>query len=302
MAAGNGVLLASLEPSRPIEERIAALPGKVATFLAHFGELGDEPALNTDPGGYQIEFATCAKLLNYPDKPPPEGWHLHPEIAAAMPTLSPDRRTYRFTIRPGYRFSPPSNEPVTAETFRYSIERALSPKLAENPVGLVPPGPEFIDDIEGERAFRAGRARHISGLQASGRTLSITLTNASPDFLHGLALPFFCPVPRGTAFVFGAQRQWRDNGEGYDVSTGPYYLATFSGEGLFHPQAQSELPRTSLARLRRDRHQGEGRRERGSRSHRERGIGRHHEHVRSGTGSRWLDRPTLGHGKLRGAS
>jgi DNA-binding SARP family transcriptional activator/ABC-type transport system substrate-binding protein len=233
MAAGNGVLLASLEPGRPIEERIAALPGTVATFFAHFGELGDEPAVNTDPGGYQIEFATCAKLLNYPDKPPPDGWQLQPEIAAAMPTLSPDRRTYRFTIRPGYRFSPPSNEPVTAETFRYSIERALSPRLAVNPAGRVPPGPLFIDDIEGERAFRAGRARHISGLRASGRTLSITLMRPSPDFLHRLALPFFCPVPTGTAFVFGAQRQWRANGEGYVVSAGPYYVAHFSGEGYF---------------------------------------------------------------------
>ena len=45
-----------------------------------------------------------------------------------MPEVSPDGRTYTFTIRPGYRFSPPSNEPVTAETFRYSIERALSPE------------------------------------------------------------------------------------------------------------------------------------------------------------------------------
>jgi DNA-binding SARP family transcriptional activator/ABC-type transport system substrate-binding protein len=233
MAAGNGVMLASLEPGRPIEERIDALPGKVATFFAHPGELGDEPAVNTDPGGYQIEFATCAKLLNYPDKPPPDGWQLQPEIAAAMPTLSPNGRTYRFTIRPGYRFSPPSNEPVTAETFRYSIERALSPRLAANPAGLVPPGPQFIDDIEGERAFRAGRARHISGLRTAGRTLSVTLTRPSPDFLHRLALPFFCPVPRDTAFVFGAQRQWRANGEGYDVSAGPYYVAHFSGEGYF---------------------------------------------------------------------
>jgi DNA-binding SARP family transcriptional activator/ABC-type oligopeptide transport system substrate-binding subunit len=242
MAAGDGVLLASLEPGRPIEERIAALPGKVATFFAHPGELGDEPALNTDPGGYQIEFATCAKLLNYPDKPPPEGWNLQPEIAASMPTLSPDGRTYRFTVRPGYRFSPPSNEPLTAETFRYSIERALSPKLADNPAGLVPPGPQFIDDIKGERAFRAGRAKHIFGLRAAGSTLSITLTRPSSDFLHRLALPYFCPVPTGTAFVAGAPRQRRTSGEGYDVSAGPYYVADFNGEGYFNLRRNPNYP------------------------------------------------------------
>jgi DNA-binding SARP family transcriptional activator/ABC-type transport system substrate-binding protein len=232
MAAGDGVLLSSLDPGLPIEGRIDALAGKVAKFFAHHGELGgDEPALNTDPGAYQIEFATCAKLLNYPDEPPPEGWHLQPEVAAALPTISPDGRTYRFTIRPGYRFSPPSNQPLTAETFRYSIERALSPKLAENPIGQIPPGPQFVDDIQGERAFRAGGAKHISGLQATGNTLSITLRQSSPDFLHRLALPFFCPVPWDTAIVAGAPRRHRANGEGYEVSAGPYYMADLSGEG-----------------------------------------------------------------------
>ena len=47
------------------------------------------------------------------------------------PRSTPDRRTYTFTIRPGYRFSPPSGEPVTAESFRRGIEHALSPALGE---------------------------------------------------------------------------------------------------------------------------------------------------------------------------
>src|SRR5262249_57874690 len=103
--AGDGVLLAFLDPGRTIEGRIHSLPGRVAKFFAHAGELGrDEPALNTDPGAYQIEYATCAKLLNYPDRPPPQGLRLQPEVAAAMPTLSADGRTYSFTVRPGYRF------------------------------------------------------------------------------------------------------------------------------------------------------------------------------------------------------
>ena len=56
------------------------------------------------------------------------GQQLRPEIAAAMPTVSADGRTYTFRIRPGFRFSPPSGQAVTAQTFRYSLERALSPK------------------------------------------------------------------------------------------------------------------------------------------------------------------------------
>ena len=80
------------------------------------------------PRDEQLLYATCAKLLNYPDSAGPAGARLRPEVAAAMPTVSRDGRTYTFRIRPGFRFSPPSNEPVTAETFRHTIERrSLSP-------------------------------------------------------------------------------------------------------------------------------------------------------------------------------
>ena len=35
----------------------------------------------------------------------------------ALPTRSADGRTYTFKIRRGFRFSPPANQPVTAQTF-----------------------------------------------------------------------------------------------------------------------------------------------------------------------------------------
>ncbi|HEY3192381.1 MAG TPA: BTAD domain-containing putative transcriptional regulator [Solirubrobacterales bacterium] len=222
IAAGDGVLLASLFPGPTVADRLDSLQGRVAKVFSHADLGGDEPALNVDPGAYQIEFATCAKLLNYPDKPPPEGLRLAPEIAAALPTISPDRRTYTFTVRPGYRFSPPSNQPVTAETFRHSIERALSPRLARNPIGQTPPGPLAIDDIEGERAFRGGEAQHITGLRARGDTLSITLVRPSPDFLERLSLPFFCPVPDQTPLVAGAARATKAGAGGQILFTGPY--------------------------------------------------------------------------------
>ena len=36
---------------------------------------------------------------------------------------------YTFTVRPGFRFPPPSGEAVTAESFRRGIEHALAPGL-----------------------------------------------------------------------------------------------------------------------------------------------------------------------------
>jgi ABC-type transport system substrate-binding protein len=230
IATGGGVLLVDLERDAPIEERIAALDGRVARLFAHTGQLGqgDEPALDEDPGAYQVWYATCAKLLNYSGG---GGGELRPEVAAAMPSVSHDGRTYTFRVRRGYRFSPPSGQPVTAETFRYSIERALSPKLTQSPQFPTqdPPGPRAIPDIAGERAFRLGAADHIAGLRVRGRTLEITLTKPSPDFLARLSLPYFCPVPVGTPFVAGAPV--RDNGVvggGSISSAGPYYVAEYS--------------------------------------------------------------------------
>jgi DNA-binding SARP family transcriptional activator/ABC-type transport system substrate-binding protein/outer membrane protein assembly factor BamB len=233
IAAGDGILLVYVARAPTTEDFIASIPGTVAKFFADAGQLGagEEPALNTSSASFQIGYATCAMLLNYPDTPGPQGWQLQPEVAATMPAVSPDARTYTFTIRPGYKFSPPSNEPVTPETFRYSIERALSPRLADNPLKVAPPGPQYIQDIQGEQAFRSGRAKHISGLRASGQKLSITLTKPSHDFLMRLTLPFFCPVPIGTPFVAGAPHQGQDvHVGGYIPSAGPYYVADFNND------------------------------------------------------------------------
>ncbi len=62
-----------------------------------------DPALlgSYGPQASQLAYATCARLLDYPDRPAPQGTRLAPEIAAAMPTVSANGRTYRYTVRSG---------------------------------------------------------------------------------------------------------------------------------------------------------------------------------------------------------
>jgi ABC-type oligopeptide transport system substrate-binding subunit len=230
VAAGDGVVLVALLPGRTFEDRITELSGDVAKLFIESYRLGDfiDPALNRDALVFQVQAATCLKLLNRAEAPAPKGWRLRPEAAASMPAVSADRRTYTFTVKKGYAFSPPSNEPVRAQTFRYSIERALSPKLGEDA-----PGPMFLGDIEGEKAFRSGKAAHIAGLRARGATLSITLEAPSADFLERLAMPFFCPVPTDTPLVAGGASERLPGGAGREVvpAAGPYYIADrFNGE------------------------------------------------------------------------
>ena len=152
-----------------------------------------DPALAYITYSFQLLYATCAKLVNYPDKPGQAGSRVVPEVAQSLPERSPDGKTYTFTIRKGFRFAPPSNEPVTAQTFKYAIERSLSPKMN---------GPArangFLADVVGATQYTAGTASHISGIVARNDRLTIRLTTPVPDLDARLAMPFFCAVPIGT--------------------------------------------------------------------------------------------------------
>jgi len=179
-------------------------------------EFSIDPATDYLQLGWQIAFATCAKLFNYPDRPAPEGSIPQPEVARSPPRISPDRRTYTFTIRPGFRFSPPSNQPVTAASFKFAIERSLSPRLGAS--GWARIG-GFLDDIVGAKAYEAGRTTHVSGIAVRGNRLTIRLTDAAPSLLARLAMPFFCAVPTDTPL----------DSHGAPVpSAGPYYVSSYT--------------------------------------------------------------------------
>ena len=172
-----------------------------------------DPALAYIPLSFEIEYATSAKLVNYPDVPGPAGTRLVPELAETLPRPTDDGRMYRFRIRKGFRFSPPSGEPVTAQAVKYSIERSLHPRMRSPAAG-------FLSDVVGADAYAAGSAKHISGITASGDTLTIRLTRPSSNLLFRLSLPFFSAVPVGTPID--------PEGLSKVPSAGPYYVAVHS--------------------------------------------------------------------------
>src|SRR3954452_18115734 len=150
-----------------------------------------DPALAYYQISWQFEYSTCLKLLNSPDSAGDAGSQLVPEAATALPEVSADGKTYTFTIKPGLKFSPPSTEEVTADTFKFVIERDLNPKMQS-------PSASFISDIVGASEFIDGKAKDVSGVKAEGDKLTITLTDVAPDFLSRIAMPFFCAIPTDT--------------------------------------------------------------------------------------------------------
>ena len=71
----------------------------VVSQSADFATL--DPALAQTPDAWELEYATCARLLDYPPQSGYRGTRLVPEVASALPTVSPDRLIYTFHLRPG---------------------------------------------------------------------------------------------------------------------------------------------------------------------------------------------------------
>lgn len=109
--------------------------------------------------------------------------------------MSQRGRVYTFTIRRGFRFAP-TGEPVTARSMKYTIERAVNPRM---------------------RSPAAAALADLAAVTARGRRLSIRLTAPSPTLPERLALPFYCAVPLGTPIEPDGLRKV--------PSAGPYYVA-----------------------------------------------------------------------------
>jgi peptide/nickel transport system substrate-binding protein len=155
------------------------------------------PAVSIDPQvswittAWWLEYATAAKLYNYPDQRGPAGAILRPEVASSF-SVSRDGKTYTFRIRKGFRFS--DGTPVTAKSFQYAIDRAANHDLGS-------PAAQFITDpngtnIVGAAAVQRGEALHVRGVVARGDHLIIRLTRPDGAFLSKIAMPFFQATSR----------------------------------------------------------------------------------------------------------
>jgi ABC-type transport system substrate-binding protein/class 3 adenylate cyclase/streptogramin lyase len=207
LAAAGGQVWVAIAPAPPQSPQA----GGVARLTAQYDFSSLDPALFTVGG--QVLYATCANLVTYPDKPAPEGSRIVPEVAEAVPAPTAGGTTYTFRIRRGFRFSPPSNEAVTAMTFKSTIERVTNPRLKS-------PLANLFSGIVGYEKYVTGKARELSGVVARGRTLTIRLSQPDGAFLANLAFGSACAVPRDTP---------ADAGGINDIpSAGPYYIASYT--------------------------------------------------------------------------
>ena len=180
---------------------VAALPGAQASTDAPAGGIfrvsfqGSsslqafdhvDPALAYTRESWTLLDTVCARLMRYPDRPPPEGYRIVPEVAAAFPKVSPDGKTTTFRLRSGFRFS--DGSPVRAAAFAQAIHRTMAP-------GVDSPAYLYTQAIVGAEDVRARKSRRAVGVTAQGNTLTVRFTREVRDFAAWTTMPFFCAVP-----------------------------------------------------------------------------------------------------------
>ena len=167
-----------------------------------------DPALAYLTDSWMIEFATCAKLYNYPDEPASQGEIVVPEVATGFPHVSKDGKTQTIELKHTYRFH--TGARVTAANFVAALNRDANPAMQS-------PATQYLHEIVGADAVMDGRAQTVSGVQALGPyTLQVRTTRPLPDLAARLTMPLFCPIAANTPL------HEIDN----PLGSGPYYVAS----------------------------------------------------------------------------
>jgi oligopeptide transport system substrate-binding protein len=147
-------------------------------------------------------------------------------------------RAYVFHLKRGVKFH--NGEPFAAGDVKYSIERALDPKLMSG-VAI-----SYLDDIVGAEGYHRGEAEDVSGVQVlDDHTVRIVIEEPRPYFLGKLCYPTSWIVsaaatPKGKEIASTAEM----------VGTGPYRAESYAPDQLmvlasfaeYHSGAP-ELPR-----------------------------------------------------------
>jgi ABC-type oligopeptide transport system substrate-binding subunit len=203
LAAGVGLLATAAALASPAQKRGGTLR---LNFLFELDSL--DPAIGYEAVGWMLEYATCAKLYNNPDKSAPEGTVTIPEVATGLPKVSPDGKTQTIRLRQTFRFD--NGQPVAAANFVAAFNRDANPKLHS-------PASSYFHEIVGADAVMEGKAQTISGVKALGAyTIRIRTTRPLPDLAARLTMPFFCPIAVNTPAV-----EIDD-----PLGSGPYYFAS----------------------------------------------------------------------------
>ncbi len=149
-----------------------------------------------------------------------QAMHAQPAMAQSW-EISPDGKHYVFHLRPDARWS--DGNPVTAQDFIYSWQRALNPETGA-------PYAFFLYELKNGKAYYDGKIKDFSqvGVQArDAHTLIVDLERPTPFFLDLAASPIMLPLRRDMIEKYGDKFSEAGN----LISNGAYQMGEWAHEG-----------------------------------------------------------------------
>ena len=169
-----------------------------------------DPHLVTDGTSYGVVievFSGLVRLGSNPVNP------FEPDLAESWSVLE-NGTVYEFKLRKDLKFS--NGDPVTAQDFKWSFERAAHPDTASTVAE------EFLGDIVGIKEIVEGTATTAEGIEVvDERTLRLTIDAPKAYFIAKLTYPTAFVLNKSNVESLG--RKWTDK----PVSTGPFNLKEY---------------------------------------------------------------------------
>ncbi|WP_027005277.1 ABC transporter substrate-binding protein [Conexibacter woesei] len=182
-----------------------------------------------DPGhtyytfGEMVTLATNRPLYSFR---PDDALHPVPDLAAAQPVISADKKTVTVSIKAGIRYAPPVDREVTSADVKYAFERFFSHNVGGQ-------YQTYFSVIKGAPRRATHGVRTISGIATPDpHTIVFHLRNASGvPFAASLVMPITVPVPEDYA-----KRYDKHDPSTYNTHvafTGPYMVSSYkSGRSI----------------------------------------------------------------------
>ncbi|MES3004247.1 MAG: ABC transporter substrate-binding protein [Pseudomonadota bacterium] len=245
-ASAISLCLAALGTAHPANAQTPP-PEKVFRYAFQVAETGFDPAQISD----LYSAMACANMFDAPYKYDylARPAKVRPNLAEAMPEISPDFRSYTFRLRKGIYFADDpafkgQKREVTAADFVYSFKRFFDPvNKSPNFSSLVEEGVIGLDALR-KKAEASGKFDYdteVEGLRALDRyTVQIKLAEPRPRFTNLLA------DPTSTAFIAREVVEfYGDKIMEHPVGTGAFMLKAWrrSSEMVFvrNPNYREEI-------------------------------------------------------------
>ena len=146
-----------------------------------------------------------------------------PDLAERW-SISPDGRTYTFTLRPGLRWS--DGVPITSQDFEYTVLAVSSPDTTSDKVNEVA-------EIVGAAERKSGKSAAVPGFKiVSDRVFQVTTVAPSADFLDLFGTELM-PLPRHSlqAVPFSLLQK-SDLARVPSVASGPFAVTSYQTDTL----------------------------------------------------------------------